>query len=167
MKWIFGGIIGCSLAMNLYMGQQISKMKELQQIGYQKDTLISNGYDELLVSYLNEVRNTNLEVLKTQGRLEGILSVALNFKPEENQHTAIWHAGYDHGSKTADYVRSVAYKQGYHKACEDLNCPAKGEFEEQESKEERREKIERLKKELDIFDNSEAKNTKVDKVAEK
>lgn len=148
MKWIIGGLV-VSLSLNIYGIGSIFRMKEIQNISYQKDSLISNGYDELVISHLNTIRDQNLETIKNQGRLEGIISVALNFKPEDNQHTAIWHAGYDHGSKTADYTRSVYYKEGYHKACKDLNCPAKGEESEAD---ERRKKIERLKKDLDIFD---------------
>lgn len=148
MKWVIGGLV-VSLALNVYGIGTISRMKEVQNIAYQKDSLISNGYDELVISHLNTIRDQNLETIKNQGRLEGIVSVVLNFKPEDNQHSAIWHAGYTRGSETAEYARAVYYKEGYHKACQDLNCPAKGEESEIE---ERKKKIERLKKDLDIFD---------------
>jgi hypothetical protein len=144
MKWAIG-ILAVSVTLNVYSLGQISRMKEVQSIAYQKDSLISNGYDELVIAYLNELKSNNLEIAKGQGKIEGIIAAALNFKPEENQHTAIWHAGYNRGSETAEYTRSVYYKEGYHKACEDLNCPAKFD----EKAQDRKKKIE-VKKEDEV-----------------
>ena len=64
------------------------------------------------------------EQLKNQGKIEGILSVVNNAKPEENEISSIWHSGYYRGLNQVEDVRLMAYEDGYHRATEDGNCPA-------------------------------------------
>jgi hypothetical protein len=65
-----------------------------------------------------------MENAKGQGKIEGILSIVNNVKPEENEISSIWHSGYYRGMDQVDYVRTISYEEGYHKACDDMNCPA-------------------------------------------
>lgn len=92
----------------------------------QKDRLQQSGYSELLYSQINGYRESLMDNARTQGKIEGILSLVNNVKPESNEISSIWHSGYYRGLDQVDYVREVSYEEGYHKACDDFNCPAGG-----------------------------------------
>lgn len=98
------GLIGVLASVNIYQRQSFLSY---QQVINNKDALISNGYDEMIIHYLKEVKETNNEIIKNQGRTEGILSVIQNYKPEENQYTAIWHNGYYSGLEQKEYQNSI------------------------------------------------------------
>lgn len=120
------GILALSLAVNAYQVYRIDTYKYVTNILDQKDRLTQSGYSELLYSHINSLKNDQLEAAKSQGKIEGILSMVNNIKPESNEISSIWHSGYYRGMDQVEYVRTVAYEDGYHKACDDMNCPAGG-----------------------------------------
>ena len=50
-------------------------------------------------------------------------------RPEDNEISSIWHSGYYRGMDQVEYVRTMAYEDGYHKATDDMNCPINAKTE--------------------------------------
>jgi len=123
--YVFAGLFALSLGANAYQVYRIDNYKTYSDLLDQKDRLTQGGYNELLYSHINSLKNDQFESAKSQGKIEGILSIVNNTKPEENDISAIWHSGYYRGMEQVDYVRTSSYEDGYHKACEDVNCPDK------------------------------------------
>lgn len=98
-----------SLGYNVSQNSQIQKFDLLNKISRERDLLLSNGYEDVTIGYLKGIQEQNLELVRNQGRIEGILSVIQNYKPEENLASGIWHAGYYRGlEQTADMSKSLA-----------------------------------------------------------
>lgn len=123
-NYIVYGILGISIAVNGYQVYRIDTFKQYQNILNQKDSLTQSGYNELLYSHINGIKNENIDMAKNQGKIEGILSVVNNIKPESNDISAIWHSGYYRGMDQVEFVRQTSYEEGYHRACDDMSCPA-------------------------------------------
>jgi hypothetical protein len=125
-SYYLAGILAISLGVNAYQVYRIDNFKAYSGLLDQKDRLTQSGYSELLISHINSLRNDQYESAKNQGKIEGILSMVNNIKPEANEISSIWHSGYYRGMDQVEYVRTMAYEDGYHKACDDMNCPAGG-----------------------------------------
>ena len=123
-SYVLYAFLGFSLVVNGYQIYRIDTYKDITNLMDQKDRLQQSGYTELLYSQINSHRDGMMENAKSQGKIEGILSVVNNIKPEENEISSIWHSGYYRGMDQVDYVRTISYEEGYHKACDDMNCPA-------------------------------------------
>lgn len=125
-NYVLCTFLGFSLIINAYQIYRIDTYKDITNLMDQKDRLQQSGYTELLYSQINSHRDGMMENAKGQGRIEGILSIVNNAKPEENEISSIWHSGYYRGMDQVDYVRTISYEEGYHKACDDMNCPTIG-----------------------------------------
>lgn len=124
LKWFFIGlIIFSSIVVNAYQGYQIYQFKNLQNDLSQKNKIVDERFDEIVLSYLEKIKSSQDNILKDQGRLEGILAVVNNFNPDENIHSALWHDGYNSGESVNDVNAQLSYEEGYHKALEDMYCP--------------------------------------------
>ena len=123
-NYVVYAILACSVLTNGYQIYRIDNMKSVQDLLMQKDSLTQSGFNEILYGHINSVKNENIELAKNQGKIEGIISVVNNIKPESNDISAIWHSGYYRGMDQVEYVRLVSYEDGYHRACEDISCPA-------------------------------------------
>ena len=111
----------CSIGMNGYQTYRIQEFEKIQKIMIQKDQLLSNGYNEIAINYLEKIKGNQEEIIKNQGRVEGIIAVVNNFKPDQNLHSAVWHDGYNRGENNGQLLNEVSYKSGYYKALEDIN----------------------------------------------
>ena len=107
INYVVYAILACSVLTNGYQIYRIDNMKSIQD----------------LLMHVNSVKNENMELAKNQGKIEGIISVVNNIKPESNDISAIWHSGYYRGMDQVEYVRLTSYEDGYHRACEDISCP--------------------------------------------
>lgn len=125
-NYVVYSILGISLLINGYQVYRIDSYKSITTIMDQKDRLQQSGYSELLYSQINGYRDSLIENARGQGKIEGILSIVNNVKPDSNEISSIWHSGYYRGLDQVDFVREVSYEEGYHKACDDFNCPAGG-----------------------------------------
>ena len=92
-------ILGLSILANGYQFYEIDRLKENNEVLTRKDSFMQSGYDELIISHLNDIRQNQIELAKGQGRIEGITSVIHNFKPEDNAYSEIFHKGYYNGLK--------------------------------------------------------------------
>jgi hypothetical protein len=113
-----------SIGYNIIQKTEISRLDMIREIAKQKESLLNDGYNEILMNRVSELRENIAEVSRNQGKIEGMTSVAMNIAPENNQTSAIWHEGYYRGLGQVAYVEEGAYIAGYHRATEDMNCPS-------------------------------------------
>lgn len=123
-KAILYSILGISIGANIVQQYKANNFAFFEKAMTQKENLTFSGYQELLMSQLNQVKDEQLNIAKNQGKIEGILSVVNNAKPEDNEISSIWHSGYYRGLNQVEDVRAMAYEDGYHRATEDISCPA-------------------------------------------
>jgi hypothetical protein len=122
--WGFSLLTLGSVGYNVYQQDQLKTLSAIKDLAVQKDAMMSDGYNEIMFKYMTELKENDREIYRGQGRIEGILSVVNNFKPKDNEHSAVWHEGYYKGLAQMEEVRKASYEEGYHKATEDMNCPA-------------------------------------------
>ena len=113
-----------SIGYNIIQKTEISRLDMIREIAKQKESLLNDGYNEILMSRVSELRENIAEISRNQGKIEGMTSVAMNIAPEKNQTSAIWHEGYYRGLGQVAYIEEGAYIAGYHRATEDMNCPS-------------------------------------------
>lgn len=123
-KAVLYSVLAISIGANIIQQYKVSNFAFFEKAMTQKENLTYSGYQELLMSQLNHVKNEQLEIAKNQGKIEGILSVVNNAKPDDNEISSIWHSGYYRGLNQVEDVRAMAYEDGYHRATEDMTCPA-------------------------------------------
>ena len=63
-----------------------------------------------------------------QEKLQMTISTFRSSLPDDTQAKSIYKAGYDQGLKRMQEEIELSYEQGYHKATEDLQCPATGDI---------------------------------------
>lgn len=123
-KAVLYSVLAISIGANIIQQYQVSKFNFFREAMNQKDSINSSGYQELLMSQIRQVKDEQYNIAKNQGKIEGILSVVNNAKPEDNEIASIWHSGYYRGLNQVEDVRQMAYEDGYHRATEDMSCPA-------------------------------------------
>ena len=116
-------IVSLLLISNLFLVLQLVFIYNQQQILKERTKIMEDGYQEITSNYLNQIKNSNNEIIKNQGKIEGIMAVIFNVKPNENDYSKIWHAGYNAGSEVADFTEYSAYESGYMSACQDYQIP--------------------------------------------
>jgi hypothetical protein len=112
-----------SLAWNIVQQTEIKRLTMIKEVVNQKESLLNDSLNEIVMSRFNEMRDSITEVSRNQGRVEGMLSVAMNLPPEQNLTSSVWHDGYYRGQSQTEFVEEMAYTKGYHQATEDMNCP--------------------------------------------
>lgn len=84
----------------------LAEANKHMQILRDKDKLLEEGYDDLMTAQLKNTQDQQIELARGQGRIEGMLSIINNFKPESNETSAIWHAGYYRGLQQAEEMKA-------------------------------------------------------------
>jgi len=113
-----------SVGFNIIQQEQINRLTMFKEVTKEKESLVYDSLNEILLSRMNEVREQNIENARNQGRIEGMFSVAVNLPPDQNLASAYGHEWYYKGLSQAEFMENEAYVKGYHRATEDLNCPA-------------------------------------------
>jgi hypothetical protein len=129
---VFGNWVGiasafavtCSIGYNIFQTNQITRLKEINEIFKVKDSLMNDSMNEILMARISEIRDNMSEMSRNQGKVEGMVAASMNIAPEQNQTSAIWHEGYYRGLKQVGEVEESAYIAGYHRATDDMGCPA-------------------------------------------
>lgn len=116
--------VTCSIGYNLYQQTQISRLKQINELVKTKESLVNDSFNEILMNRISELRDNYAEMNRNQGKVEGMIAASMNIPPEQNHISAIWHEGYNRGMAQLAYVEESAYISGYHRATEDLDCPA-------------------------------------------
>ena len=113
-----------SIGYNIIQQEQINRLKTVNEIVKQKESLMSDSLNEVLMARISELRDNMSEISRNSGRVEGMVAASMNIPPEQNQTWAIWHEGYYRGMGQLAIVEESAYISGYHRATEDMGCPA-------------------------------------------
>lgn len=112
-----------SVGYNIVQQNQINRLSMIKDITKEKESLLNDGFNEIVLSRMSELREQNIENARNQGRVEGMVSVATNLTPDQNIASAFGHEWYYKGLSQAEFMEENAYVKGYHQAAEDLNCP--------------------------------------------
>jgi len=121
----FAAVIAAgSVGYNLVQSYKINQLTTIKELARQKESLMNDSFNEILMNRISEMRENIAEVARAQGKVEGMVAVSMNLNPEQNHTSAIWHEGYYRGVNQAAYVEESAYIAGYHRATEDIGCPA-------------------------------------------
>lgn len=107
----------------IYQHSRIEQLALVNTINQSGTKLNDDNFREVYFTMMNDLRNNTIENSKNIGKVEGILAVATNQKPDANDYTKIWHDGYYRGMNQIEDVGAAEYVRGYHAACDDLNCP--------------------------------------------
>lgn len=116
--------VTCSFGYNIYQQTQITRLQQFNEIFKAKESLVNDSFNEILMARISELRDNLIEVNRNQGKVEGMVAASMNIPPEQNQTSAIWHEGYYRGISQTAMVEESAYIAGYHRATEDIDCPA-------------------------------------------
>lgn len=113
-----------SIGYNIIQQEQIERIKTINELVKQKESIMSDSLNDIIMSRMSELRDNISEVARNTGRVEGMVAASMNIPPEQNQTSAIWHEGYYRGMGQLAIVEESAYISGYHRATEDMGCPA-------------------------------------------
>lgn len=122
-----------SIGYNVILQWQINKFNTMRDLAQERDRLLNDTFQEMLMTHMNNTREKLGEISYQQGKIEGMATAAQNLPPEKNAHSAIWHAGYERGLQQVEFIEETAYTNGYHKATEDMNCPANSPLRREET----------------------------------
>jgi hypothetical protein len=115
--------IGLLVLLNLFILGILFGFYNKQLIIEERSKILSDGYDELIIKYLADIKKSSDNFEKDQARLQGMMSVIFNLKPSKNDYSKIWHAGYNAGAEVSEFTEYSAYESGYMNACEDFELP--------------------------------------------
>lgn len=121
---VAGFFAAISVGYNILQQAEISRLNIIKEIAKQKESLMNDSLNEIVMNRMSELRENIAEVARNQGKVEGMVAVSMNLNPETNHTSAIWHEGYYRGVGQAAYIEETAYIAGYHRATEDMDCPA-------------------------------------------
>lgn len=121
---VAGFFAATSVGYNIAQQVEISRLNTIKEIAKQKESLMNDSLNEVIMNRISELRENIAEVSRSQGKVEGMVAVSMNLNPETNHTSAIWHEGYYRGIGQAAYIEESAYIAGYHRATEDIDCPA-------------------------------------------
>jgi hypothetical protein len=113
-----------SVGYNIVQQEQINRLRTVGELAKQKESLLNESVNEMIIGRISELRENISEVSRNTGRVEGMVAASMNIPPEQNQTSAIWHEGYYRGMGQLAIVEESAYISGYHRATEDMGCPA-------------------------------------------
>ena len=144
-SWVIVAVFGISAVMNVFQWWKVQNLEMISKAQIVEEQINDDNFRDLLSGLL---KNESLEGMRNQGKLEGMLSIIANKKPDDSETTQIWHAGYQRGLDQNKDTYEMAYKKGleaaaqlndvaasydkgydkgyeigYHKANADIACP--------------------------------------------
>ena len=124
-KSIFGFVLFIAVASYAgYAHYQLGKLQMINKIGSEVRYLTEDSFKELFMITMNNIRDNQLENIRSTGKVEGMLAVISNQKPQDSETSALWHAGYYRGIDQSQDMAAISYETGYHAALDDIDCPA-------------------------------------------
>ena len=109
----FSFALAASVGINVFQYQKTDTYSLLNDVNRDRSRINQDSLNEVLLGYMNDIRTNTLENARQSGKLEGILAVAFRANPAENEHSAIWHGGYERGLSQTDFVGEMQYEKGY------------------------------------------------------
>lgn len=108
-----GALLCASIGVNLGQWYKNGKISLVSEVNRDRSRINEDALNEILLQYMDNVRNNTVEQAKQSGKLEGILSVAFRANPQENEYSAIWHGGYERGLEQTKFVGEMEFEKGY------------------------------------------------------
>lgn len=129
------GVVALSLGgFNAYQYSHSKRIEFLFECEKERARINDDQMRDNLLKIIGDVREQNMDIARSQGRLDGIIAAINNIKLEDsNEYAKIWHDGYYRGTSQSEYVAESSYEAGYHKATEDGHCTAKTDVKIRES----------------------------------
>ena len=121
---LVGLLAATSVGYNMVQRTEINRLNTIKELVQQRESLVNDSFNEILMGRISELRENIADISRNQGKVEGMVAVSMNLNPETNHTSAIWHEGYYRGMAQTGYIEESAYIAGYHRATEDMNCPA-------------------------------------------
>lgn len=122
-----------SVGYNVVLTYQITRLNSLKDFATERQRLTDDQFAEVFVTQMNSIRENLADVAYQQGKLEGITSVAFNVPPAQNQHSAIWHSGYQRGQEVGQFEAELSFEQGYKLALDDMKAPVDSKYRKDDS----------------------------------
>jgi hypothetical protein len=104
ITWGIACVLCLSLGFNgwLYFkndqtNEKFERLNHTVLIMNQKDQLQQQQMNEFIMVMYNRTNENIVEVGRAQGKIEGMIAVINNQKPNETESSAIWHSGYHRG----------------------------------------------------------------------
>lgn len=105
--WIITLLLVASLGYNAYSHWKYERLALALTLIDQKDKLHQQSVDEMMWARMTEVREGQIDAARGQGKIEGMLAVITNQKPNSSESNEIWHAGYYRGlDQSKDMLKS-------------------------------------------------------------
>jgi len=145
-SWAILAVVMISVFVNMVQWWKIETLEVISKAQIVEEQINDDNFRDLLSGLL---KNDSQESIKNQGKLEGMITVISNKKPDDTEFNQIWHAGYQRGLDQTKDTYEIAFKKGleeaakeddaaasydkgydkgyeigYHKANEDGACPA-------------------------------------------
>ncbi len=108
-----GIALTASVGINILQYFQKDKQSFLNEVNRDRSRINQDALNEVILGYMDSVRNNTVENAKQTGRLEGILSVAYRAAPQDNEYSAVWHGGYERGLEQSKFVGEMEYEKGF------------------------------------------------------
>jgi len=122
-NWLAYAGLACVTGFAIFQNYQINKLQMINQITFEARHLTDDSFKELFMITMGNIRDNQMENIKSTGKVEGMLAVISNQKPQDSETSALWHAGYYRGIDQSQDMAAISYETGYHAALDDISCP--------------------------------------------
>lgn len=115
---LLGTLLAASFVYNVYQTTQVGKLSVIAKASEARESINDDNFRD---AFISTSQRNDIELAKSQGRIEGILLVVSKQKLEESDYSQIWHDGYYRGleqaketkensvdtNKSKDYIEKV------------------------------------------------------------
>ncbi len=115
---LLGTLLAASFVYNVYQTTQVGKLSIIAKASETRESINDDNFRD---AFISTSQRNDIELAKSQGRIEGILLVVSKQKLEESDYAQIWHDGYYRGleqaketkensvdtNKSKDYIEKV------------------------------------------------------------
>jgi hypothetical protein len=108
-----GVLLFTSFSINVAQWYKTNQINLVSEVNRDRSRINEDALNEILLQYMDNVRNNTIEQAKQSGKLEGILAVAYRAAPQENEYSAVWHGGYERGLEQTKFIGEMEYEKGY------------------------------------------------------
>ena len=105
--WCLVAVLAVSLGLNGWLYYKHDRLSTVVTLIDQKDKLQQQQMNEYSFIMYQKTNENIAEVARQNGKIEGMLAVIHNIKPDTNEHSQVWHAGYHRGLDQAKDMKAI------------------------------------------------------------
>lgn len=105
--WCLAIVLVASLGFNGWLYYKNDKLNTVVTLIDQKDRLQSQQMNEFSMIMYQRTNENIAEVARQNGKIEGMLAVMNNLKPDATESSKLWHAGYHRGLDQAKDMKTM------------------------------------------------------------